>query len=233
MGYILHEIIHFSLGACLAYFIIKTDYTLRKKRLIIYTIGGFAGISPDIPKYFGDVLAHSLFVVPLIGMLIAIIGKYLLKELSFKKMWLTASISVLSHIFIDYIGDGVAIFYPFIKEETDFSIINSVDYFVMCPLLFALIAALFFRRGRLIITVSLSLVMLYLFFLSFSKIQFEHALKNKYQAQTIRLLITYPTPSDFQWGFQVRTDKIWVTGHTPIFKIKINEDMVRNVLKQQ
>jgi membrane-bound metal-dependent hydrolase YbcI (DUF457 family) len=229
MGYIFHEIIHFSLGACLAYFIINNDYTLRKKRLIIYVIGGFSGISPDIPKYFGNILAHSILFVPFIGIMIGIIAKFLLRDISLKKLWLTVSISVLSHIFIDYIGDGVAIFYPFVREETDFSIINSVDYFVLYPLLLALIAALFFRRGRLIVTISLSAVILYLSFLSFSKIQFEHALKNKYQDQNIRLLITYPT-SKFQWGFQVRTDKNWVNGYSSITKIKINEDMVRKVL---
>jgi membrane-bound metal-dependent hydrolase YbcI (DUF457 family) len=72
---------------------------------------------------------------------------FLLKDITFKKLWLTVSISVFSHIVIDYIGDGVALFYPLVTVETGFNIIKNVDYFVMYPLLLALIAALFFKRG--------------------------------------------------------------------------------------
>lgn len=52
LGYIIHTILHFSVGACLSNILINKDYDSIKKRFLILAIGGFAAISPDITKFF-------------------------------------------------------------------------------------------------------------------------------------------------------------------------------------
>jgi hypothetical protein len=48
----------------------------------------------------------------------------------------------------------------------------------------------------------------------------EYTLKKEFKDEDIVLLITYPD-DDFNWEFQVRTERLIVTGESPINKTNI------------
>ncbi|MBO8157207.1 MAG: metal-dependent hydrolase [Bacillaceae bacterium] len=232
MGYISGGIFHFLVGASLAYVMFNKDPSIRK-RIFILCLGGMAGISPDITKLFGDILGHSIFFAPVFGLLFAFVLRTFLKEdFLFLKAWLVFSLTVLfGHIMIDYIGNGVALFYPFIKGEYSFSIMMSYSYFVMVTLFIGILAGIFYRRGRLFILASIILISLYFGGLSVSKMILEETLKKQYQSDNINLIITFPNGYS-EWKFMVRTDKVWVSGHSPILSSEIYIDEEKKVGEQ-
>jgi hypothetical protein len=229
LGYIIHEIIHFLIGSGLAYLICSKETTSKLNRGLVMFFGGAAASSPDITKFFGDLLGHSIWFGLLFGLVFAFIFRFFIKEISFKKSWFTFSLCViLGHIFIDYLGNGVALFYPFIEEDFDFSIIKRVDNLILYTLLLTVITGFFFRKGKIIILSGLLIVSLYFGILSFSKIQLQQALKDKYKDEHITLLLIYPR-LDNQWEFQVRTKKVSVIGYSPTFNTKINIERERKI----
>ncbi|MGD6831223.1 metal-dependent hydrolase [Sutcliffiella halmapala] len=214
MGYIVHSILHLSVGACITYVLLNKHYNSMAKRSLVLFIGGFAGISPDITKFLGELYGHSLLSVPIIGLLIMLITRKLFLGISVIKLWIVLSFSVLSHIFIDYIGNGVALLYPFVTKEYGFHIIH--DELFLYILSIASIIAIFYRKGKLVILSSLLIVALYLGILSYSKIQLHQTLKSKYQEHEITLLSIYPR-WDKRWEFMIRTDEQSIIGSASIF----------------
>lgn len=214
LGHIIHEILHFSVGACITYVLLYKYYNSMAKVILILFIGGIAGITPDITKFFGDLYGHSLFLVLLLGLIIMLITRKLFLDIPVVKLWLVLSFSVLSHVFIDYIGNGVALFYPFITKEYDFHIIQ--DDLFLYILSIATIIAIFYRKGKLVILSSLLIVALYLGGLTYSKIQLQQTLKSKYKEDDITLLLVYPR-WDYRWEFIIRTNKHSISGSSPIF----------------
>lgn len=218
MGYIIHEILHFSVGACITYVLLNIYGNSRTKIIWLLLIGGIAGITSDITKFFGNLYGHSLFLVLILGLVIMLITRKLFLEISVVKLWLVLSISVLSHIFIDFIGNGVALFYPLITKEYDFYIIRD-DLFLFI-LSIAILIAIFYRKGKLVILSSLLIVALYIGALTYSKIQLQQTLKSEYKEDDITLLMVYPR-GDYRWEFMIRTNKHSIIGSTPILRTGI------------
>lgn len=214
LGHIIHGILHFSVGACVTYVLLNKYSNSMAKVTLVLLIGGIAGITPDVTKFFGDLYGHSLFLVLILGLVIMLITRKLFLEISVVKLWLVLSFSVLSHIFIDFIGNGVALFYPFITKEYDFHIIQ--DGLFLYILSIATIIAIFYRKGgKLVILSSLLIVALYLGALTYSKIQLQQTLYSEYKEDDITLLLVYPS-RDFRWEFIIRTNKHSITGSSPI-----------------
>lgn len=221
MGYLVHTLLHFLVGASIVFLFVNTEYDSRLKRNLLILFGGIASVSPDITKFFGDILGHSILLVPVFGLLFAIVYIAIQKGLSLMKAWLMFSIAVFSHLFIDYIGNGIALLYPLLQEEFEFSIVNSNDAIILYTLLICVIVAMFYRKGKLVVLTSLLIVSMYLVGLTISKAQLEQALKRQYQSDNINLLLTYPS-HDFQWVFMVRTDKASVSGYSPLLGVDIS-----------
>jgi hypothetical protein len=222
MGFLIHTLLHFLVGASLFYLICNKDFKSKRNRIVLVLFGGVTGVLPDATKFFGDLFGHSILSVPLFGLVLTIVFRVFLKDVSFKKAWFAFSITVLfGHLFIDYIGNGIAVLYPFIQKEFDFHIVKSDDNMIIFTLLVAIIVGMFYKKGRWIILSGILVVSLYLGVLAFSKIQLEQALRNKYQDDNITLLLTYPR-FDNQWGFMVRTDKVWVNGYSPMLSTEIH-----------
>jgi hypothetical protein len=221
VGFLIHTLLHFVVGASLVYLICNKEFESKFKRSLLILFGGIAGVSPDVTKFFGDILGHSILITPVIGLLFAI-GYYVLqKEVSFKKAWLMFSVSVLSHLIIDYIGNGVAFVYPFTQKEFDFSIVSRNDAIILYTLFIALIIGMFFRKGKVVVLAGILVVSLYLGGLSFSKIQLQQALERQYQSENIDLLLTFPRHNS-QWGFIISTDEAIISGYSPILGIEIH-----------
>ncbi|MBP3951780.1 metal-dependent hydrolase [Bacillus suaedae] len=231
MGYLLHTALHFLVGVSISYLLFNKDFLSKKKRSIVFLFGGVSAVSPDVTKFFGDLFGHSIFSVPLFGLLFTIIFRIFIKDFSFVKTWFIFSITVLiGHIFIDYIGNGVAFLFPFVKSEFDFHIIASVDFIITTTLLISVIIGFLNKKGKAIILMGTIIICLYFGFLSISKVQLEHTLKSKYDANKIELLLTYPSFGKMgSWDFQVRTKEVWVNGYSSIYKPKIHIDSEREV----
>lgn len=227
MGFIIHALLHFAVGASIVYLICNKDFESTRQRSVLIVFGGLAGVSPDGTKFFGDQAGHSIWLAPVFGLLFAIGFCALQKKaVTFKKAWLTFSVSVLSHLFIDFIGNGVALLFPFTQKEFEFSIVRSNDAFVLYTLLIALIISMFYRKGKVVVFAGLLAVSLYLGGLSFSKIQLQQALEEQYQSDKIDLLVTFPR-NDSQWGFQIRTADAIISGYSPILGIEIHIELER------
>lgn len=226
-GHIIHVFLHFVVGASLAYLFCGKAAASKVNRKVLFVFGGAAAISPDISKLYGDLLGHSIWLVPVIGLFFAACYYAFQRKITFKKAWLILSICVFSHLFIDFIGNGVAPFYPFIKTESDFFIVNRNDAVLLITLTTALIIGAFTRRRRRIFLSGLILVALYLGGLSFSKLQLQHALEKKYRNENIYVMLTFPREG-FKWSFMVRTDETSVDGYSPIAGLDIHIEQEMN-----
>ena len=222
MGYIVHEVFHFLIGASLAYILLSKDMGTIGKRTLIYIFGGVAAISPDVTKFFGDIVGHSIWLVPVFGLVFALVFHFIQKNVSFFKSWGIFSLIVLvGHIFIDYIGNGVAFLYPLINKEYSLSIISRTDEFVLFILLFVVLLGLFYGKGKMIILTGMIIISLYLCGLTVSKFHLENTLEKQYEGEDINLLLSYRSHNFFEWRFMVRTDKVWVSGYSPILNQEI------------
>ncbi|MEQ6376353.1 hypothetical protein RZN25_05870 [Bacillaceae bacterium S4-13-56] len=204
---------------------------MRRRGLILF-FGGISAISPDVTKFFGDILGHSIWLAPVFGLLFSIGFRYFQKDISFFKSWGIFSLTVLvGHIFIDYIGNGVAFLYPIIHKEYSLSVITRTDEFILYTLLIVVLIGLFYRKGKIIILTGIIIISLYLGGLTVSKFNLEQALKKQYEDDDINLLLSYRSHNFLEWNFMVRTDKIWVSGYSPILNQEIRIGSEREVDK--
>ncbi|MFD1020614.1 metal-dependent hydrolase [Thalassobacillus hwangdonensis] len=215
-GYLLHTLLHFLAGACISYLTLVKSDDLRRKQLILLAVGGVVALLPDITKFFGDILGHSIFAAPFFGWLAAWLYRKYDKTIPYKKLWLIFTfIVIIGHLFIDYIGNGLALFFPFVRSEFDFHIIPSIDFFSLTILLIMFPLTFYFKKGKAIFITGLATIDLYLIILSVSKVQLEHELHQEYEG--IELLETYPSSSDFgEWNFLLKTNVEWIRGSSPI-----------------
>ncbi|RSL28926.1 metal-dependent hydrolase [Salibacterium salarium] len=229
MDYIIHTLLHFLVGASISYLIINKEDRTKSKRFFIMIFGGAVAVSPDVTKFFGDLWWHSIWFVLVSGLLFAIVFRWFTKNIVLQKLWFTFSLTVLvGHILIDYLGNGVAFLYPFVKEEFEFHIVYGMDVLIIFVLLLALSIGVFYSKGKRFVIMGVLIVTLYLMGLGFSKIQLEQALENQYQRESIDLLLTYPE-SLSQWSFQVRTDEVWYSGYSPVLNQEIFIETKRKV----
>ncbi|QUW23621.1 metal-dependent hydrolase [Sporosarcina sp. Marseille-Q4063] len=229
MGYWIHTLLHFVVGGSIIYLLCNKDFESKMKRCVLILFGGLAGISPDFTKYFGDILGHSVLSAPVFGLLFGIGYFAMQKEISFMKAWFMFTLTVLiGHLFIDYIGNGVALFYPMIQKEFGFSIVGSNDSFILFTLLITIIIGIFYRKGKLVVLTGILVVSLYLGGLSFSKIQLQQTLEKQYENDNINLLLTFPSHRFLNWEFMVKTDKSNISGYSPILggEIKVYREKI-------
>lgn len=186
------------------------------RRALLLLFGAISGLAPDLTKFFGDLLFHSVFLVPLIGWILAYVYSMFQKELSFKRMWLTFMISAGTHLLIDYIGNGVALFYPLIGHEYEFSVIDRDDPFVLFPMLLSVIIGLWIRKGRYLVLAGVMTSIVYAGTLTYSKLDLEHSLKNRYGQDHMESLLTYPDHSSRHWRFMLRTESAAVFGRASL-----------------
>lgn len=146
------------------------------------------------------------------------------KEISFKRMWLMFMISTGTHLLIDYIGNGVALFYPLIDHEYEFSVIDRDDTFVLYPLLLSVCIGLWFRKGRYLILAGVLTSIVYIGTLTYSKLDLEHSLSERYKKDHIESLLTYPDTSSRHWKFMLRTESAAVFGRASILGNRIEVD---------
>jgi hypothetical protein len=231
MGYVIHSLLHFLIGASVTYLLFNNDTFPKKKRFVILMFGGIASIAPDITKFFGDLFGHSVFALPILGGVIARVFYFFIKEFSFIKSWVifTATI-LLGHTFIDFVGNGIALFYPIMEKEFGFHIVRSIDFFIVITLLCTIIMGIVFKKTKTIFKAGIVIFALYLSILTISKIQFEQQLHNQYAKDKIELLLVYPSYSEWGWWqFRLRTENVWINGKSSVLNTEVHIESERDV----
>lgn len=215
-----HTLLHALLGGYIFLLLIKTNDNYRNGNFyIIFLIGCFLGLFPDILKFFGDITAHSIFFTPIYGVILALIINIYLR-INQLKTWFYVTITlIISHILIDYLENGVALFYPFIKKEYSFYIISHEGVFV--TLLLVGIGLYVIFNKKIFIIMPLIILVIYLFLIGMSKLYLDDRLQKQFSKEEPYLIISYPTHHFNEWGFMVRTDETFYSGISPYFPINI------------
>ncbi|KIP20412.1 metal-dependent hydrolase [Anoxybacillus ayderensis] len=200
--------------------LLKDNYTFRKK-IIILLFNSLVVISPDILKIIGILSGHSLLMVPILAFIFSFIYSRLNNENKFKTLWLIFSLIILfGHLLLDFIDNGAELFYPFVRDSIDYTLINKIDLIFIAILMTSFILLFFYKKKIIFVITSFSIIALYLGILIVSKEYLEYNLRKEFKDQDIVLLITYPD-HDFNWEFQVRTNRSIVVGRSPIYKTDI------------
>jgi hypothetical protein len=221
---LLHSLIHLAAGASTAYVLSRKVPASILKRCWLLLIGALAGLFPDFTKFFGDIFFHSVFLMPVAGLICAFVYRIFRKDISFKQQWLIFSICVCTHLFIDYIGNGVAFLYPIIEHEYELSIVQRDDVIILCPLMLALIIGIWFRNGKRMVWAGVIISVLYIGALAGFKMKLENALEQRYKMEHVQSLTTYPNEFRREWRFMLTTDQTAVFGRSNLLATDIQID---------
>lgn len=213
-------LLHALLGGYIFYLLMKR-YVEKVKSSITFLLGAVLGIFPDVLKFFGDLTAHSIPISFLYSLILAAI---LIRVYPFKflKTWISITLTIIiSHIVIDYLGNGVALMYPLVKTEYSFHIIEH-DYYIVLFLLVGLLFNIIFKKSKKIIPIFLISLFLLFFFIGISKLKLDYTLNNQFKSEAPYLIISYPSKLRmFEWDFHVRTENCFYTGNSRYFPINI------------
>ena len=231
LGILFSSLPHIFIGAMIASIIMVKDKDSSKKKILILVFCSVVVIAPDVLKILGFLSSHALWLCPILGIFFSFLYAYLIKKESHSLFtdWIKFStIIFIGHLFIDFIGNGARLLYPFVKEEFIFSIISKLDFVFIMFLAISLIIVFIHPKRKESALVCIITIFMYFSFLTVSKIQLEYSLKEKYQSEDIVLLISYPNDS-LHWGYQVRTTDLIVTGESPVFNNEINVETKREI----
>ncbi|MFD2922453.1 hypothetical protein [Halobacillus naozhouensis] len=211
--------LHLLTGSLIMYIFFSKKGFLLHERLKIISLGVIV-LLPDLPKLAGGNLAHSLFALPWLSLLTAFYVRKITKE-SFQKSWFASLFTILfGAIFIDFIGNGVQLFFPLTSDIIEFTIIQK-EIWLVCALFAVFSAALIFNHKPLLIT-SLLIISLLLVGKAISKVELENRLEAKYDDNQIHVIVTKPEKYlGLNWRFSVLTNEKVIQGTSPVFQKEI------------
>lgn len=215
-----HPLLHALVGGYILFFLLAKDSKHTSKHFLIFLLGAFVGIFPDIFKFFGIISAHSILLSPIFGLVLTLIAIKLIQN-NFIKTWISITMTLIfGHILIDFFGNGVAILYPFISKEYSFYIIAHESIYVMFLLGGILIYLI--KKNKKVLLMFFIIFCLTLSLLGTSKLILERSLNEQFIEENPYLIISYPSTLNlFEWNFHVRTKKDTFTGKSPYFPVKI------------
>ncbi len=228
--YLTHSILHALIGGCIFFVLIEKDSRLSG-RYVTFLLGMFLGVFPDILKFFGDLTSHSIIFTPFYSFILALMI-YKVYHVKILDTWIAILVTIVgSHILIDLLGNGVAPFYPFKKEEYSFYIIAHEELYVSF-LFVGIIVATILKKMKSGFRLSLCILFILFCMIGVSKIVLEDKLEDYFREEEPYLTITYPTNINwFEWEFQVRTEEYFYTGTSSYFPIKIDIQRETEVIK--
>ncbi|WP_345240569.1 metal-dependent hydrolase [Pontibacillus salipaludis] len=211
MEQLLHSGIHVLFGIVLTILLFK-----QKRSTKIIMAGAGVAIFPDIPKFFGETAGHSLLLAPLIGIGMALIVLGYGKSFWYVSLKFTAVV-LIGHIAIDYLGNGVQLLAPFSQKEFEFHIIRSLDLPLLALLCLTVLGSFWRKR---VATIGFILILVYFTTFSWSKLQLEASLQEKYEGETIEELETFPADHPWQWftwQILIETKEGYVRGSSTVW----------------
>lgn len=229
LGILFASLPHIFIGATIASLIMIRGKVTIKKKLLILAICTIAVLSPDVLKVLGVLYSHALWLAPILGLFFTVLHMFLIERTNLLITWIKlTTIILVGHLLIDFIGNGARLLYPFYKEEYIFSIISKLDFIFILFLAISFLVVFFHPKKNMVATICLITITVYFSFLTYSKMQLEYTLKEKYNNEDIVLLITYPNDS-LHWGYQIRTEKLIVTGESLVINKEIKVETRREI----
>ncbi|WP_347862323.1 hypothetical protein U0355_03875 [Salimicrobium sp. PL1-032A] len=108
-------------------------FTKQQTRWFLLVIVAFLVIIPDIPKLFGVLYGHSLITAPLIALFFALLMRTMLLMPVPSIWWRLSIILIISSLGIDFLGNGVHLFYPVSAATYGVSLIK-YEFFYILPI---------------------------------------------------------------------------------------------------
>ncbi|MCP1182360.1 metal-dependent hydrolase [Paenibacillus sp. 1781tsa1] len=211
MQMFLHMAIHLITGGTILLIFLNKRLSLTKDYIITFVLGSIIAITPDITKYFGDILLHSLATAPLIG---AAYGWIIYKTLNVRFFWAwisTMATLFIGHLLIDLLGNGINLFYPFMNQEQNFAILGSNNELIISALLtIATTITLIYKKVKPLAIVSLVLAASFVVSLGISNAIISYSLQQRYSFNDPQYIIVYPDNTPFHWNYYVRIDELTI-----------------------
>lgn len=223
LHYLFHSFFHMIVGAVLfSVLLFRQNKSFYNKAFIIFW-GACIAISPDVTKVFGDIWLHSIFLSPFIGMFFGFFLYKTVKDISYIRAFIASTVTViLGHLMVDVLGNGNGLFYPIMKSEIRFSILDAVDGAIVIIFAIGLLLHLFWRRRRSMVFVVVPLVMVLLLLAgqTFSRVSIQNQLNDRFSEQKPQYIDIYDTNKLFRWYYIVRIDNSdLITGWAEYFTI--------------
>lgn len=191
----MHILTHFLVGGFICTLLAGRQKMSFYNKIAFISMGGFFGIFPD---FFGprDISpwSHSILIMSLIMIPIA----YLLKRFIFNRTYLSLYLSVtgsvlIGHIFVDYLGHGVHMFYPISQKAFSLHLIFLSDPTVWFPILIGIVSFLLPIKRKLFVDWMLvSLVIIYLGIKLITVLQIEQHIGEEYALTGNAVISVYP-----------------------------------------
>ena len=195
----IHTFMHIIIGSYLYTLFFKP--TNNKEKVIIILSGGIIGIIPDVTKFFGDLWLHNIILIPLIGLLFALLLYSLLRINLLKGLWISMLTVFMSHHLIDYLGNGINLLYPITSDEIELDVIpESMEAIIIFVLLLGFILYL----SKLSFTYHIMPLIVIIMLLAIqitSSLTIQHKLDTKLHPTTITMT---PENQLLHWEFDVR-----------------------------
>jgi membrane-bound metal-dependent hydrolase YbcI (DUF457 family) len=225
----MHVITHLLAGCFIASFVLMHKEISFKEKFIVLAGSAFFGIFPDL---FGprdtSPWSHSVIVMGMVMIPFVFLIKLFLRQYSYLNLYLCFTGSVMAHIFIDYLGHGVHLVYPFSKQAFTLPLLYLGDPTVGVPMLLGVIIFLLpkvFKR-KLVLNTSFALVIVLYLGLKFAVlVQMEQSVPQKFTLTQKAGIKVYPLEeyqvtrmTDFwKMGFDVIDKQRSIRGIVPLW----------------
>ena len=212
---------HAVTGATVAAFVAQEE-DMRRAALV----GAVAGLIPDLDVLISDAndpllqlemhrqFSHSLLVAPVIGGVVAVAARLIVKSTSIARLWIFATLAVLSACLLDAgTSYGTQLLWPFSTERIAWNVVAVVDP-VFTLLMVASLVFLLSRRSGTIAAVGVSLAGLYLVSASVQNQRAEWAVRSlaDQRAHTVEAIHVKPTlANQIVWRSVYKADgRFWI-----------------------
>lgn len=220
----INDILHHALAGAVVALLFSTP----KKNWFYLLLGAAAALLPDATKeLFDDLLLHSLIAAPFVSVLCAGILKSIFREEPFMRIFGSfLAALVFGHLLLDLIDNGNAIFYPFVKEELEYSILSKSTPLIWIVAAAAISAGLALKRARLLSATGILAILLYIGFQAAAKEMVTNALHERYPFPNTAITV-YPTGAwpweAMNWSYHIRSEQFLASGDSNATGGKISE----------
>lgn len=225
---VMHIGTHILAGCFIASFVFMRQELTFRRKIIILTLSAFFSVIPDfLGPRDNTQWSHSFFVMGLIMLPIVYLLRVLLRKSSFFELYLCFAGSVLiGHIFIDYLGHGVHLLYPFSKQAYTLPLIYLGDPTVWVPMLLGVLLFILPLTRKSVLNISFALfIVIYLGFKLTTLVEIKQSIPSKFTLSQEAILEIYPL-GDYQvdrmtdfWkmGFDITDSQRIIRGIVPLW----------------
>ncbi|UQZ36681.1 hypothetical protein C2I18_25995 [Paenibacillus sp. PK3_47] len=224
----MHVGTHLLAGCFIASFVFMRQDISFKDKLMILGLSAFFGIFPDLlGTRDTSPWSHSLIVMGIVMVPVVYLLRFFLQKYSYPMLYVCFAGSVMAHIFVDYLGHGVHLIYPFSRQAYTLPLIYLGDPTVWVPMLLGVVIFILpvvFKRKLIMNTLFAVFIVIYLGLKLATVAQIEQSISQKLTLTEEAGVKVYPlseyqvtSMTDFwKMGFDVIDKQRSVRGIVPL-----------------